>query len=284
MADLPQDVADAVANASGFVFDLDGTLALGDATAGGHRPLPHALDLLDAIKARGTPLRLFTNGSGKTPQVYAASLRAAGFPIDDHEMMTPATSAAAWFAAKGVRKVRVLGGEGMMAPLCEAGVEPVGPAEKATGVEAVFTGWHRDFVFADLEAACEDIWAGASLTTASHVRFFATAAGRAIGASFAINAMITAMTGKRAKVLGKPSRIALETAVRSMGLSRTEQGTVVVIGDDPALEMRMARAGGATGIAMTTGMLTRESAAGLPEAERPHAVLDSLEPLLRAVG
>jgi NagD protein len=284
LAELPPDIAHAVASATGFVFDLDGTLALGDAVAGGHCPLPHALELLHAVKARGTPLRLFTNGSGKTPRAYAASLRAAGFPIDDDEMMTPATSAAAWFASKGVRKVRVLGGEGMAAPLREAGVEPVGPSEKARGVDAVFTGWHRDFAFADLEAACEDIWSGAMLTTASHVRFFATAAGRSIGASFAINSMITAMTGKRATVLGKPSRVALDTAVRAMGLTRAEQARVVVVGDAPALEMRMARTGGATGIAMTTGMLTREAAAALPAAERPHAVLDSLEPLLRALG
>ncbi|MEI9852107.1 MAG: HAD family hydrolase [Sphingomonas sp.] len=253
MTELPPEVRAAIADASGWVFDMDGTIALGDSSSGGHAALPHAAALLGAIKAAGVPLRVFTNGSAKAPPVYAASLRGAGFDLDDAEMMTPASSAAAWFVRKGVGKVRVLGGEGVMGPLREAGIEPVGPSEKAGGVEAVFTGWHREFVFDELEAACGDVWGGAMLTTASHVRFFAAAGGRAIGSSFAINSMITAMTGARPKVLGKPSRAALDAAVRSMGLKGEAKKRVIVVGDDPALEMRMARSGGIIGIALTTG-------------------------------
>jgi ribonucleotide monophosphatase NagD (HAD superfamily) len=199
-------------------------------------------------------------------------------------MMTPSSSAAAWFVRRGIRKVRVLGVEGVMAPLRDAGIETIGPREDAAGVEAVYTGWYRDFGFPDLEAACADIWAGAALTTASNVRFFATATGRAIGSSFAMNAMITAMTGAAARVLGKPSRIALDEACRSMGLRGADKRRVIVIGDDPALEMRMAHTGGLTGIGMTTGLMTRDGAAQLAVAERPALLLDSLEPLLRALG
>lgn len=284
MTDLPPDIAAAVATASGFVLDMDGTIALGDAASGGHRALPYATRLLAAIKARGVPLRVFTNGTAKAPAVYAASLRIAGFDLDDTEMMTPSSSAAAWFVRRGIRKVRVLGIEGVMAPLRDAGIETIGPREQAEGVEAVFTGWYREFGFPDLEAACADIWAGAALATASNVRFFATATGRAIGSSFAMNAMITAMTGATARVLGKPSRIALDEACRSMGLRGADKRRVVVIGDDPALEMRMAHAAGLTGIGMTTGLMTRGGLAQLGASERPAAVLDTLEPLLRAVG
>ena len=49
-----------VRNASGFIFDMDGTIALGDAASGGHKALPGAVDLLAAIKAKGLPLRVFT--------------------------------------------------------------------------------------------------------------------------------------------------------------------------------------------------------------------------------
>ena len=74
------------------------------------------------------------------------------------------------------------------------------------GVEAVYTGWHRELAFTDLEAAVHDIWAGARAVTASHVPFFATSDGKGIGTSYAINSMIRALTGKRPRVLGKPSR------------------------------------------------------------------------------
>lgn len=281
---MSPEIAGTLRTASGFIFDMDGTIALGDAASGGHKALPHAVDLLAAIRARGVPFRVFTNGTAKPPAAYAESLRAAGFDLADHEMMTPSSSAAIWFVKQGIGRVRVLGGEGVAAPLRDAGITCIGPAEKADDVEAVYTGWFREFGFPDLEAACESLWDGAILTTASHVPFFATTNGRAIGASFAINAMLTAMTGKHAKVLGKPSRIAFTAAAAAMGLKGAAARRIVVVGDDPSLEMRMAHDAGATGIGMTTGLLTAEIVEGLTPKERPATLLDSLEPMLAVLS
>jgi 4-nitrophenyl phosphatase len=280
---LNPQVIERIKNASGFIFDMDGTIALGDAASGGHKALPFATETLAAIRALGIPFRVYTNGSAKAPATYAASLRKAGFDLQDEEMMTPSSSAAVWFVKKGITRVRVLGNEGVGAPLRDAGITVIGPSEKADGVEAVYTGWFREFTFPDMEAACESIWDGAILTTASHVPFFATATGRAIGASFAINAMVTAMTGKRAKVLGKPSRIAFDAAARSMGIGPSAAKNIVVVGDDPGLEMRMANGAGAVSIGLTTGLMKRGALDTLSAAETPMALLDSLEPLFKAL-
>lgn len=266
-------------DASGFIFDMDGTIALGDAASGGHRALPGAVDLIATIKAQGIPMCVFTNGTAKPPAAYAASLRSAGFDLADAEMLNPSSSAAAWFVKQGINRVRVLGNQGVAAPLRDAGITCIGSAEPASDVQAVYTGWFREFTFPDLEAACQSVWDGAVLTTASHVPFFATANGRAIGASYAINAMITAMTGKRAKVLGKPSRIAFDAAADLMGIARPERRKIVIVGDDPALEMRMAHNSGATGIGMTTGIMKPDAVATLRPNERPHAIIESLRPL-----
>src|SRR5450631_3389426 len=145
--------------ARAFVIDMDGTIALGDSASGGHRALPGAIELLALLRRRGTPFRIFTNGTAKTPAAYSQSLRRAGFDLRDEEVMTPATSAAHWFCKRGVKKVRALGLGGVQQPLIEAGIEVVQPAQVAAGVEAVFTGWFREFTFPDLEAACRDIWA-----------------------------------------------------------------------------------------------------------------------------
>lgn len=278
----PDSIA-AVQRAPGFIFDMDGTIALGDAASGGHKALPFAIETLAALRARGTPFRVYTNGTAKPPATYAASLRAAGFDLGDGEMMTPSSSAALWFVKRGIRRVRVLGNDGVAAPLREAGITIIGASEDAEGVEAVYTGWFREFTFPDLEAACQSIWDGAILTTASHVPFFATATGRGIGSSFAINKMISAMTGKRAKVLGKPSRVAFEVAADAMAVAKGDRRGIVVVGDDPALEMRMANGAGAVSIGMTTGLMKPETLNGLSPAERPHMLLTSLEPLLRAL-
>lgn len=281
---MHNDLRERLSQVRSLVFDMDGTLVLGNSASGAHEALPGAIELLAALKARGVPFRVFTNGTAKAPRVYAASLRAAGLDVDDEEMMTPSTAAADWFVRRGIRRVRVLGLEGVQAPLREAGLEVVGPSETADNVEAVFTGWFREFTFPDLEAACRDVWAGALLTTASNVPFFAALGGRAIGASFAINAMIRSLTGKKAKVLGKPSREALRCALRSMGLGPAHEVHCAVVGDDPALEMRMANAAGALGVAVTTGLNDSAAFAGAAMAERADIVLSDLQPLTKVLS
>lgn len=277
-------VADRIANARGFIFDMDGTIALGDSASGGHRALPGAIDLLGRLRAKGRPFRVFTNGSAKSPADYAASLRAAGFDLADDEMMTPSVSAADYYVANGIRRVRVLGNAGTIAPLLAAGIEVIGPADQADGVDAVFTGWFREFGFPHLEAACHDVWAGAKLTSASHVPFFATDKGRGIGASFAINVMITALTEAKPLVLGKPSAFAFASALRRMGLAPDAASDVVVVGDDPALEMRMANDAGAVSVCVATGLQTIETMAGLEAAEKPLLALGGVDGLAALIG
>jgi 4-nitrophenyl phosphatase len=272
-----------VATARAMIFDMDGTLVLGSSAGNGHSPLPGAVALLAKLRARGTPFQVFTNGTAKLPRQYAASLRDVGLDVRDTEMMTPARAAADWFVLKKIKRVRALGLKGLQGPLREAGLDVIGPGQPAEDVEAVITGWYREFQLADLDLACHDIWSGAIATTCSNVPFFATKDGPMIGHSFAINAAIRALTGKKARVLGKPSREAMGCALRQMGLSAQLAPQVVVVGDDPALEICMARNSGAMGIAVITGLQGRAAFARAPAAEKPDVVLDSLEALIEAL-
>jgi len=273
-----------IAQARAFVFDMDGTLVLGSATGGNYTPLPGAVALLAALRARQTPFRIFTNGTAKPPRAYAASLRESGLDVGDEEFMTPASAAADWFVRKKITRVRAMGGEGLHAPLREAGIGIIEPGSNVAGAEAVMTAAYPGFCLADLERACADIWAGAMLTTSSHVPFFATAGGRSIGHGFAINAAIRALTGNKALILGKPSRSAYAVALRQMRLPANAAPETVIVGDDPALEMRMARSTKALGVAVTTGIKTAEDFRARPAGERPDVILDSLVPLLEALA
>ena len=279
MIDISPALSDRIRNARAFVIDMDGTLALGDALSGGHNALPGAIDFLALLRSRAVPFRIFTNGTAKPPAAYAASLRHAGFDLTDAELMTPSTAAAHWFVRRKISKVRVLGSSGAAQPLEAAGIEIVGPSQKAEGVQAVFTAWFPEFSYRDLAAACEDVWRGALLTTASNVPFFATTEGRAIGVSFAINAMIRSLTSTRPRVLGKPSSSAFHVALAQMGLPRSAAADVVVLGDDPALEMRMAHDCGAIALSVATGIMKAGSAHTLPANQRPHHLFDDLADL-----
>src|SRR3954468_22687674 len=75
----------------GFVFDVDGTLVR--RFPDGVRPLPGAVEVLNAIRGSGRKLAIFTNGSHLPPEEFARELRADGLPVSDDEMVTPVRSA-----------------------------------------------------------------------------------------------------------------------------------------------------------------------------------------------
>jgi NagD protein len=253
--------------ARGFVFDLDGTLVLGDKRHGGFRPLPGALEFTQKLAERRLPFVVLTNGTVFPPAQIAVKLRALGFPIEDSKMVTPASVAADYFVGRRIRRILVLGGAGILEPLAAAGLEPVLPRDRRGDVEAVFIGWFRDFRIDDLEAACDAVWAGARVFSASMAPFYATADGRALGTSRAIAAMITSLTGRRATVLGKPALHALKVAAARIGVAPE---ALAVVGDDPELEVPMAHRARALAIAVHTGVGSAESFAALERAGRPH--------------
>lgn len=273
---LAVGVLERLRNARGFVFDLDGTLVLGDKRNAGLRPLPGAIEFTHELARCGTPFAILTNGTVRTPAQYAAKLRALGFAIEDRSMLTPASVAGEYLARRGLQRVLVLGGEGITLPLTAAGLTAVLPAERRSDVDAIFIGWFREFGIDDLEVACEAAWGGARLFAASLAPFYATAEGRALGTSRAIAAMITSLTGRRATVLGKPALEALRLAARRLGLACA---TLAVVGDDPALEVPMAHRGGALAIAVQSGLGGADAFDALPQCARPHLAVHDIAQL-----
>jgi len=140
-------------------------------------------------------------------------------------------------------------------------------------VQAVYVGWHPDCNMKDIEAACQAIWNGAKLYTASDVPFFATKQGRSMGYSYAIIGAIKRMTRVPVILTGKPSLHALRFVAARLGVPRTAVG---VVGDDPLVEMQMARRGGAVGMGVTTGVTDAAMWAAQPVKQRPDWVLQSL--------
>ena len=263
------------------VFDLDGTLVLADRAHAGFKALPGALEFIHTLAARQVPFVILTNGTLLPPAQIATRLRAIGFPVEDAQLVTPATVAAEYFVRRGLTRILVLGGEGVLEPLAAAGLEPSLPRDRRADIDAVFVGWFRAFGIDDLEVACAAVWAGAPVYTASLAPFYATAGGRAIGTSRAISAMITSLTGRRAIVLGKPALQALGVAASRTGV---EPRRMAVVGDDPDLEVPMAHRAGALAIAVHTGVGSASAFAALPRPQRPHLSLGNMAELGRLYG
>ena len=264
---------------AGFMFDVDGTLLLSDRLLGGYELLPGAAETLAELSSRGIPYVLLTNGSAYPPAQQASKLRDHGLTVADDQMITPSSVAAHVMARNGVKRVLVLGTAGVGFALRATGIETRDCShEAATEVDAVFVGWHPDCGMKDIEAACQAIWRGAKLYVASDVPFFASKHGRTVGYSFAIVGAIRRVTRAPMILTGKPSRHAMQFVAARLGLPMSQVG---VIGDDPLVEIIMARRFGAAAFGVTTGMTSAADWRRQPPSRRPHRVLTELRDVLK---
>jgi 4-nitrophenyl phosphatase len=271
----------APARLKGLMFDLDGTLLLSDRSLGGYEVLPGAAELLTELARRAVPFVVLTNGSAYPPAEQAAKLRGVGLPVRDECMLTPSSVAADLMTRAGVQRALILGSAGVGQALRDARIETVHVGERGEReVQAVYVGWYPECTMKAIEAACHAIWAGARLYVASDVPFFATKQGRTMGYSYAIVGAIRRVTRAPMILTGKPSPHALRLVARRLGLRRTDLG---IVGDDPSVEIIMARRGGARAFAVTTGVTARAEWERQTGLRRPEHVLQRLDDLLEYV-
>lgn len=262
----------------GFMFDVDGTLLLSDRSLGSYEVLPGAAEVLAALRQRGVPFVLLTNGSAYPPAEQARKLRSVGLGVDDAQMLTPSSVTADHMVRHGIRRALVLGVRGVGQALADAGIETVYTGEpRADEVDAVYVGWHPNCAMNDIETACRAIWAGAKLYVASDVPFFATRQGRAMGYSYAIVGAVRRVTKAPMLLMGKPSLHALRFVAKKLGVPARALG---VVGDDPLVEIVMARRGGAMAFGVSTGVTKGAEWERQPGKRRPHRILSGIGELL----
>jgi HAD superfamily hydrolase (TIGR01450 family) len=257
----------------GFVFDVDGSLVHRDADFRS-RPLPGATRVLDAIRASGRPLVLFTNGSHIGPEAFAKGLREDGLPVEDHEVLTPVCSALSYLARRHPgRPAMVFGSEVVRQRMSDAGV-PLVDGEEA---EVVFVAHVDDVDLAAMERAARAVSRGARLLTANYQRGFWGANGIVFSRGAMVTAGIARVTGARPLVVGKPSRAAVHEISERLGVP-SEQ--LAVIGDDLGMDIALGRLGGSRTILVRSGMSGSVDLTRVPDSQRPDGVVDGVEEML----
>jgi HAD superfamily hydrolase (TIGR01450 family) len=270
-----------LAQSRAFIFDVDGCLVLGDAPGGiGGHAVPGAAQLISELKRRGARLLCCTNGSGRPPEAYAASLRGHGVPIEDEEMLTPPVVAADWLARERAgATVMVLSGEGVTEPLRRAGVTVVAP-EPGVRADILFVGPVRELTATQVQAAADTIWAGAEFLVTSYAPAIPGRHGRFASTSAAAAAGLAHVTGAEPTIVGKPSPLVVDVATGRLGCAAEE---IVVVGDDPTLDIAVGRVAGAATVLVLSGIVGAEEVVALPEPHRPDAVIDDVGELLAAL-
>ena len=261
----------------GFVFDVDGTLAH-RGPDGRAKPQPGAVEVLDRIRASGRKLVLFTNGSHIRSETMARGLREDGLPIADDEMLTPVDSAITYIRRRYPdRPALLFASDVIRQRMAEAGIHEA----EGEDAEVVFVAHVDEADFKSMERAARAVERGAPLLTGSWARGYAGANGIIFSRGAMVTAAIAKVTGKRPKIVGKPSRAAVEEIRTRLDLPTEE---IAVIGDDVGMDIALGRMGGSRTVLVRSGISGEIDLQGVAPQRRPDAAIAGVADLLDVLG
>jgi NagD protein len=265
----------------GVVFDLDGTIYLGEAA------LPGSVATLAELRRRGKRVCFVSNKPLEPRTVYAAKLTRLGIPATADEIITSAHVLGRHLAQHLPDLAYYLvGEENLRHELGAHGLHLVNELsdqdEKSVidphGIDAVIIAFDRTLDYRKLNTAYQALRRGA--------RFFATNAdktcplpGGDIPDAGATLAALEHLTGRKVElVAGKPSPLILAQASELLGLPPAH---TLMVGDRLETDIRMGQSAGMQTAVVLTGVAGRQEAEQLRPP--PDFIFNRLDELLQQV-
>ena len=265
----------------GFVFDLDGTLYLGE------RALPGAVETVAELRRRNKRTLFVSNKPLEPGRNYAAKLTRLGIPAEEDDVITSAFVLGYHLSttSPGLR-LYVVGETSLIQELRDHKLNVVNEflnqdpkhVIHPDGVDAVVIAFDRTLDYRKLNTAYQALVNGA--------RFFATNGdkvcpmpGGDIPDAGATIAALETITGRKVElVAGKPSKLVMQVAMQRMELTSER---CMMVGDRLETDIRMGQDAGMATAAVMTGVSTREDVVHMDH--QPDFVIDGLSELLDLV-
>lgn len=258
----------------GYVFDLDGTIYLGD------QLLPGAKRLIEALRGLGKRVVFLSNNPTKDPEMYADKLTKLGIPTPPAEIVNTVVTMTQWLLRNHPdATVFPISEEPLIRSLRDVGIRI---SEDPAEIDVVIASYDREFDYRKLQIAFDAIWyhGRARLVTTNPDRYCPLPGGRGEPDAAAIVGAIEGCTGAKCEVnVGKPDPIMLETIMDMLDLDAAE---CVMTGDRLYTEIRMARDAGMPSAVVLTGETTTGSLADETPENRSDYVLERIDRLLPA--
>lgn len=254
-----------------FLFDMDGTLYLGN------RLYDFTLELLDTLKKTGRKYLFMTNNSSKSVDDYVKKLGKLGIEATREDFMT-SSQATAFYLHKHHegQKLYVCGTESLKEELRMEGFTVTTNVDET---ECIVMGFDTELTFQKLH----DV--SFMLLTRPELPYIATNPDYVCPTEFgsvpdcgSVCDMIYNATKKRPIVIGKPSPLMPQLAMEKFGISKEE---ACVVGDRIYTDVKSGLNAGITGILVLSGETTREILAESPD--KPHLVLEDASEILDAI-
>ncbi len=249
----------------GLLIDLDGVLYIGESV------IPGAVETLKQLTDSGIPKRYLTNTTTRTASAVRQKLQRLGFEVQEEEIFSPITATIQYLHSLGNPSVN---------PVVRDSVAPAFAAFKQNTRQPDYV------VIGDIGAAWSyplvntiftQLQSGAELIAMHKNKFFQGEEGLQVDIG-AFVAGLEYVSGKQAKIIGKPSLDFFTLALQSLQLPAAK---VAMIGDDIETDIGGASAAGLRAVLVKTGKYREgcEKNAEYP----PDCVIDSFCDLLAVV-
>jgi len=232
-----------------YLFDLDGTIYLGDDV------LPGAQETIRTLREAGKVVRFLSNNPTKTVEEYATKLTAMGIPAQVEDITTSIVTTLWWLKTYHPQAVVFpIAEEPLCRALDEAGFQV---SEDPSKIDIVIASYDRGFTYSKLQIAFDALWfhRRAILIQTNPDRYCPFPQGRGEPDAAAITAAIEACTQTKCQAsMGKPSPLMLEAGLAGLGIPRER---CLMTGDRLATDIAMAIEAGIDAAVVLTGE-TRE--------------------------
>lgn len=248
-----------------YLFDLDGTVYLGE------QAIPGVPEALARLQARGAKIAFITNNPLLPPEAYAAKLSRLGIPTAPEQVITSANVLGDYVAEHYAgAKMLLLGEEVVRQELQRAGALLVADWREA---EVLVVSWDRSFTYEKLNWGLQALRQGVIYLATNPDVMCPVGPDEFVPDCGAILAAFKAMTGREPDyIAGKPEPRLPWGALQRLGVS-AEQAALV--GDRLYTDIVCGRRAGLTTIAVLTGEATPEAIASASNEAKPHYVLQS---------
>lgn len=254
-----------------YLFDMDGTLYLGD------RLYDFTIELLETIKKSGGTYLFMTNNSSKSVNDYVKKLKNLGIEATRDDFMT-SSQATAFYLHKHHKgqKLYVCGTESLKE---ELRMEGFSVTTKLDEVECIVMGFDTELTFQKLHDVSY------LLLMKPDLPYIATNPDLVCPTEFgsvpdcgSVCIGIKNATGREPLVIGKPSPLMPQLAMEKLGITNEE---TCVVGDRIYTDVKSGLNAGITGILVLSGETTLEILNESPD--KPHLVLQNAGEILSAL-
>ncbi len=253
-----------------FLFDMDGTLCVGNT------PFDFSVPLLDALKQKGKRYLFMTNNSSKNVSAYVEKFRNMGIAAEYGDFVTSSQATALYLKEHyPTASLYVCGTQSLKDELAQNGFTVTTDTEKA---DCIVVGFDTELTFQKLADVSRMLCTRDIPYIATHPDYICPMEFGAVPDCGSICDILFAATGKKPFFIGKPTPAMPQMAMKMMGCTPDQ---TAVVGDRIYTDIKSGLNAGCKTILVMSGETTYEMLEKSPD--KPDIVLNNASEILNGL-